>query len=445
MPELVYVQVSPKPLSMAYVPTHEADVFISYAHRDDFGWIDRFKLELESALARKLRASTKPAIFFDTEDLRAGRVFDKDIPECLKATGFFLAIVSPRYNTSPYCRQKELARFLRSNPPESGRTIQIHLDLSAALPLPKSVPIIFASTKGPFNPGSEEYKDSLRSVYEPIVHELDRLYAQSKMVFLAWPDGADLQEERERLQSEIEGRGMRIYPEAIGEFEDDIRFRDALQESAASVHFFGAEADNFAERQLRLAVRLGKPTILASHIQAESRRGPLGSPDPIWLGQGNPTIAIANELDRVLGLGRREERNLGAGLGKTHLFLVFNPEVDYTLGRSLRQRIVNRGPFEVLLPRSDSLASRYEDVSRVRGAVLCWGKAGKSWIHNELYALDRATDSAQLNDIKRAIYLKSPSPADDIEIVAGDRLLQSDAELDSFLGELRPRAEGAAA
>jgi len=423
---------------MAYVPSHEADVFISYAHRDDFGWIDRFKLELESALARKLRASTKPTIFFDTQDLRAGRVFDKDIPECLKATGFFLAIVSQRYNTSPYCRQKELATFLRSNPPESGRTIQIHLDPSAALPLPKSLAVTFASTKGPFNPGSEGYKDSLRSVYEPIVHELDKLYAHSKMVFLGWPDEADLQQERERLESEIEGRGMRIYPEAIGEFEDDIRLRDALDESAASVHFFGTEADNFAVRQLRLAVQIGKPTIIASRIQAESRRGPAGSPAPVWLGQGNPTIAIANELDRTLGRGRREERNLASGLGKTGLFLVFKPDADHTLGLRLRQRIVNQGPFEVLEPRRDSLASaRYEDLSRAKAAVLCWGKAGKGWIDGELDAINSATAINQLYDMRRAVYLKSESPADSNELIGNERILRSDAALDSFLGELQ--------
>ena len=98
---------------MAYVPTHDADVFISYAHADDFGWIERFKQGFEeSALTRKLRASTKPEIFLDKEDLRAGRVFDKDIPECLKATGYFLPIVTRRYNGSIYCQHKELARFL---------------------------------------------------------------------------------------------------------------------------------------------------------------------------------------------------------------------------------------------------------------------------------------------------------------------------------------------
>src|SRR5215471_126211 len=192
---------------MAYVPSHEADVFISYSHADDFAWIDRLRLELETALSRKLRASIKPEVFFDTVNLRAGRVFDRDIPECLKATAFFLAMVSQSYNTSTYCRHRELSYFLKQNPPESGRVIQIQLDLSAELPLPKSLAVPFAIAKGPLDPGSEEYKNHLQRVYEPIVDDLDKSYAKSKIIFLAWPGEEDVQEERAQLQSEIEGRG----------------------------------------------------------------------------------------------------------------------------------------------------------------------------------------------------------------------------------------------
>src|SRR5262249_973105 len=107
----------------------------------------------------------------------------------VKATAFFLAIASKRYNTSTYCRHKELAYFLKRSSPESGRVIQIHLDLSAELPLPKSLGVPFAIAKDPLHPGRQEYKDRLQRVYEPIVNELDKAYAESKMIFLAWPAG----------------------------------------------------------------------------------------------------------------------------------------------------------------------------------------------------------------------------------------------------------------
>ena len=211
------------------------------------------------------------------------------------------------------------------------------------------------------------------------------------------------------------------------------------------MHFVGAGRDEFADRQLQMAVQLGKPTIVASSVQAETRRGPIGSPDPIWLGQGNPTIAIANALDRGLGRGRREERSAGAGLGKTKLFLVFKEDEDYTLGLSLRQRIQNRGPFEVLEPKRDSADARYEELAQARAALLCWGKAGKSWIHKELDALNRATVHHKLYDMPRAVYLKTRSATGGIELVESDRLLRSEVELDSFLGELRTGAQGAVA
>ena len=121
---------------MAYIPDHIADVFISYSHADDFAWIERFEQDLHAILVRKLRARTPPEVFFDAYDLRAGRVFDADIPASIEQTGFFLAMVSPRYSGSTYCTQKELARSLRRQPPESGRLIQLILDpsVSAALP-----------------------------------------------------------------------------------------------------------------------------------------------------------------------------------------------------------------------------------------------------------------------------------------------------------------------
>jgi hypothetical protein len=114
------------------------------------------------------------------------------------------------------------------------------------------------------------------------------------------------------------------------------------------VHFLGLEKDDFAERQFDLTVQIGKPLIVASRNRAEVRNGPAGLPLPIFLDQGNPTIAIANALDAVLGRGRRDERTSASGLGKTGLYLVFKPDTDHTLGLRLRQLIVNRGPFEIL-------------------------------------------------------------------------------------------------
>jgi hypothetical protein len=379
-------------------------------------------------------ARTKPAIFFDARDLRAGRIFDADIAEKLEKTGFFMAMVSPKYNASTYCRHKELAEFLRRHPPDSGRLIQIRLDSAAALPVDKSLAVPFINARGPLRPDSDEYQDALRRVYEPIASELDRLYAASKMVFLAWPGEEALEEERKRLESEIEGRGMRIYPEAVAEYESDVRLRDALQQCMTSVHLFGAEPGPFDLRQWEEAVRVGKACILASRNAAEGRRGPAGSPAPVYMDQGNPTIAVAKAIEQIANIGKRDERDGRQSLGRSPVFLVFKPDADAILGLKLRSRIVKRGPFEVIVPPSSG--PRYEEIARAKAAVLCRAKAEKSWFARELEALSEAMASAQQFDLPRALLLPSPDDVADLDLLGDEAVLHSDDALDGFLAKV---------
>lgn len=423
---------------MAYVPNHVADVFISYCHEDDCVWIERFQQELYSVLTRKLRARTKPTFFFDTKDLRAGRSFDAEIAGKLAQTGFFLALVSPKYNSSTYCRHKELAEFLRRHPVESGRLIQIHLDSTAALPVPNVNAVSFSNARGPLRPDGDEYQDAMRKVYEPIACELDKLYAQSKMVFLAWPGDPELEEERKRLELEIEGRGLRIFPEAVAEYEGDVRLRDAIQQSMTSVHLFGENPSPFDLRQWQVAVGLERPCVLASRSATEAHRGPAGSPAPIYLDQGNPTIAVAKAIEQIANIGKRDERDGRPSLGRTPVFLVFKPDSDPTLGIKLRKRIPGQGPFEIVEPRRDG--PRYEGLERARVALLCRAKAGKDWFAGELDALNVAMASIQQLDLRRALYLPKAEDAAGLDVLPDDAILDSDDKLDDFLKKLQGAA-----
>jgi hypothetical protein len=423
---------------VAYVPDYLADVFISYCHDDDFAWIERFEHDLQSTLTRKLRARTKPEIFFDKQSLRAGRVLDTDIPDCLDKTGFFLALVSLRYNTSTYCRHKELTEFLRHHPPESGRLIEILLDLSASPPVEKVLFVPFANKKGAFRADAAEYEDALRRIYEPVVTELDRMYADSKLVFLAWPGDPALEKDRERLQSEVEGRGLRIFPEVVAEYDSDvdIHLRDALSQSTTSVHFFGHQPDLFDLRQWDAAVRLGKPCILASRCPTEARRGPAGSPPPIYLEQSNPTIAIAKAIDQIAGIENREERQARESLGRIPVFLVFKPDSDAILGLKIRKRIVSRGPFEVIVPPSDS-GARYAALDRAKVALLCRAKAGLDWLKREFEDLGAAMVASQRFDLRRAVLLAPSDNVAGLDILADDAVLRSEDALDAFLTQLQ--------
>ena len=188
-------------------------------------------------------------------------------------------------------------------------------------------------------------------------------------------------------------------------------------------------------------MRLGRPCVLASRDRAEIRRGPTGSPPPIYLEQGNPTIAVANAVEALLGRGRRDDRDPKHALGKTPLFLVFKPDSDSSLGLRVRQRIVNRGPFEIIEPpREASAGSRYEDLSRAKAAVLCWGKAEKTWFEQEFEALNQAVAVRQLYDLRRGLFISPVDGKTGFDPFEGDRVLKSTDELDAFLTELEGTA-----
>jgi hypothetical protein len=311
--------------------------------------------------------------------------------------------------------------------------------IEAALPLEKALAVLFADARRPFRADTEEYGDALRRVHEPIVSELDKLYAASKMIFLAWPNDTELEEERGRLQSEIEGRGLRVYPQAVGEYESDVRLRDALQKSTTSVHFFGYNPGTFDIRQWDSAVRLGRPCIIASRSPTEARRGPASSPAPIYLEQGNPTIAIAKAIEQIAGIGRRDERDAQQSLGRTPVFLVFKQDSDATLGLKIRKRITSRGPFEVIVPPNDG-GTRYDELTRAKAALICRGKAGRDWFQCELEALSSAMVTSKLFEMRRAFLVRESEDVAGLEVLEGDAILHSEEALDRFLNELKEAA-----
>lgn len=101
---------------MAFTPGFEHDIFISYTHLDNSapgdepGWVDRFHDELESWLARRF-GHKKIAVWRDKK-LRGGTLFDNRIQEVIRDSALFLALLSPNYLNSGYCR-KELEWFYK--------------------------------------------------------------------------------------------------------------------------------------------------------------------------------------------------------------------------------------------------------------------------------------------------------------------------------------------
>ena len=98
---------------MAYVPGYQYDLFVSYSHDDDFafgreaggGWVTDFHAGLEARLKQILGARSA-SVWLDKRRLSGEWSLDDKIRGDLSKTAAFLAIVSPLYLTSNYCKDE---------------------------------------------------------------------------------------------------------------------------------------------------------------------------------------------------------------------------------------------------------------------------------------------------------------------------------------------------
>ena len=89
---------------MAYVPRCRHDVFLSYSHGDDQTWISGFERGLLQELREKL--GQEPEFWQDERRIRLGQDWQLAIRDAICGTAVFVAILSPGYKLSEWCRQE---------------------------------------------------------------------------------------------------------------------------------------------------------------------------------------------------------------------------------------------------------------------------------------------------------------------------------------------------
>jgi len=100
---------------MAQSPEYEHDIFISYAHNDNYGladrpgWVDVFEETLDNWL-RKRRGMGNLRIWRDKRRMDGNTLFDEAIRNAIDTSAIFLALTSRNYLLSDYCG-REMRRF----------------------------------------------------------------------------------------------------------------------------------------------------------------------------------------------------------------------------------------------------------------------------------------------------------------------------------------------
>jgi len=103
---------------MNLVPGYEQDIFISYAHVDDVpffggvdpdqsaGWVTRLVRHLENFLAQQIGRLELFSLWKDDHNLRGNDAITPEIAAELERTAIFVAILSPGYLASRWCRDE---------------------------------------------------------------------------------------------------------------------------------------------------------------------------------------------------------------------------------------------------------------------------------------------------------------------------------------------------
>lgn len=235
---------------MAYVPSFEHDLFISYAHADNAGTgrVTAFHKDLVARIQSRLgnRAFHKPKewVFFDQISLQRGDEFHPKLERAARRSAVMISLVSESYTQAKYC-VKETEWFLDSQrlarDQIERRLIPLVLVHTREEELRRHPQLATELLRGSlcnerkgFEPGSDEWNEVLEGLASDIASHLREARQQHGAIFVGQVYGAG-ESFREKLVGEL--RGFRCIPEGVVTHEDSLK--QALAEAKLAVHFLG--------------------------------------------------------------------------------------------------------------------------------------------------------------------------------------------------------------
>jgi hypothetical protein len=254
----------------AFVPGFETDVFISYAHEDDKGWVQAFEEELTSQVSRRLGVAI--SVWRDAEVVRAGDEWPDSIQQGIQRSAAFVAIVSPRYQNSEWC-MRERNEFRRGVQTQTsgtkGRFFKAvktpWADDAHRLFLQEIEDVDFyehgRGGTEEFVPGSPGFKLAIRKLADGLETLLRRMRRANQRVHVAWPSDECVDVWKE-LSNELRSKGFDVQPMGPRDssFAEKLLIQD-LERAVLSIHMLGATYDEFTERIALLAADQEAPML----------------------------------------------------------------------------------------------------------------------------------------------------------------------------------------
>jgi hypothetical protein len=287
---------------MAFVAGHKHDLFVSYA-LGEAEWVEAFLKKLGEEF--HARTGEALSIWQDSKRLRLGQKWDWEIEEAIRVAAAFLAVVSPSYLNSFYCREEReifLAEGLESRKAGSFyRIVKIIKTFDSYRPrttvLPNLQEMFFCDESDGYElpEGSLEFAVRIRACVRQI-RELFRILNNERQAVYLAPGHIEMKDRREELKHELKDQGFTIKPEVLLDHttpRDAIR--EAMEHASLVVFLFASVYDKFTAAQVEVAQELDKPILF-------------------WVQAGKQQEDLLRRLDEMRDLPARSEIVKGRSL-----------------------------------------------------------------------------------------------------------------------------------
>lgn len=323
------------------VPGHAHDLFLSYAHAEA-QWVEAFK----KAFCQEFheREGRPVSVWQDSTDLRPGTKWTAELEAGVKNAAALLAIVSPAYQSSPWCREER--KFLLNHyggleglkvPNENlYRFFKIfklptERDLLAELQDVR----FFSQAKEPYGVDSAEFKVAITKAVTAI-RELFRLMSNGQTSVYLATGPIEIESDRTRLEDELTGHGYKVRPGfALSEDYGAEALVTEMESCSRAIFLLGGQHDNFVEQQIDQAVAFKKPCLFWIHPRLSAnavaaqralfehlRERDLPSGSEILGHQSIP--ALWNDLKPKLNDRTQPKPAAAAESGKPRVYLIFD-------------------------------------------------------------------------------------------------------------------------
>jgi hypothetical protein len=453
---------------MAYLSQFGDDIFFSYAHVDDeaasetgHGWVTETVRTLKMELARKFGRNDAYAMWVD-HDLRRSQPVTPQILDRVRRSAILVAILSPGYLASDWCRQEREAFIGVARQPGTSNIFLVEIDdCDRPLELADLSPVRFWSRgpKGgaarPFGwpwPGrnDHEYYGGVQDLAQAIFDEMRLLKTalpdasnpagvagttaraepgQNGCVFLAQVTD-DLDTERKNMRRFLEQADVRVVP--AGEYsQEPAAFRKAVAADLAEADLFVQLLSEVAGRrppdlpdgyplcQLQLALDAARPVSqwrsprLDPHtVEDESHRELLE----------RSTVSAEPIEDFKQAIRRRlhDIRNPPPRTPSNAFIFVDMDSADRSLAENLCDILDRYGAgYELPLDTQDPGEARRnleDSVSRCDALMVIYGSTTMNWVHKRLRECHKALINRARPPRGLALIQGPPGPKDRLSI-----------------------------